>query len=358
MSGSKGCTSWKGKDKRNGRTAFMTIWQFEETQIEKKCPISCEYTGKPIECEGHKSTLVPLYYVVLKDLIERARYLINNVKHRNLVQYLALNIYAYVEDDDHPIRYKIKVAQEFIEGESIQSICEKGQSVNVSAIGKEIMESITYFQNKSTEITHGYLNEKSIFLDKNGVCRVADYDLIPYLMYLNGMYSMHIGSDLKALGNVIARLRDITFKSTNDFIDQCHSGRVIFYSDLLKHPFLSNIRCCNKKPQNNGQSITNFIIEEELGRGSFGVVLKAKQQADEKSYAIKLVKMPRSKNEYEKVEREAELISRIKHKNVVRYITSWKQEKVNLAEFEERYGFCFDDDESMVSGTSEYEFCV
>lgn len=303
--------------------------------------MSCEYISKPDKCQGHGFDL----YKMLRELYDRAKYLINNVKHKNLVRYLALNVYF-----KGPIM-RVQIAQDFIEGESIQSICENGQLVNVAAISKEVLNSIIYMQDKSIEVTHGYLNDKSIFLDKSGLCRVSDFDLIPYLMYLKGVDIIHKESDVNALGNLIARLRDTLLKSTNDFIDQCHSGRIIHYSDLLKHQFLSNNWYCNRKPRNNSDSIENFHIDGEIGRGSFGVVLKAKQQADKKNYAIKIIVMPEKRNVYEKFSREAELISRLNHKNIVRHITSWKQMNVNLPEFRKQYSVSSDDDESMATGT-------
>lgn len=305
--------------------------------------MSCDHIAKPQNCPGHTDFI----HNILMELAKRAKYLINNVKHKNLVRYLAFNV--YVVDGQ---RFRIKIAQEFIDGESVRSICEKGQLVNVSAIAKEVLDSIIYLQNKPTEVLHGYLNDKSIFLDKAGVCRVADFDLISYMVYLKGVGSMHTESDVNALGNLIAQLRDIIMKSTNDFVDQCR-GQNIQNSDLLKHRFLSNNWYCKPKNDNSDQSIDNFIIEKKLGEGSFGVVLQAKQELDKKSYAIKIVEMPEKKRQYEKAEREAVLISRINHKNIARYITSWKQENVNLTEFREQYGTCIDDDSMITDSVSE-----
>lgn len=336
---------------KNGSNAFITVWVFEVDQINVKCPMSCEYIVKPEKCQGHWN----IKDTVLDELGKRAKYLINNVKHKNLVRYLALNIYL-LQFLARTSVLQIEVSQDFVEGESIRSICENGQLVNVIAIGKEVLQSISYLHNKPTELLHGYLNEKSIFLDKSGVCRVSDFDLIPYLMYLKGVHKLHQENDFEAVGKLVGGLSEITWKSSCDFVDKCRSGLVIHHSDLLEHHFLSNNCYSNKKQKNNGLSIENFSIEEELGRGSFGVVLKAKQEIDKKSYAIKIVEMPENKNEYEKAAREAELISRINHKNVVRYITSWKQESVNLTEFRKQYGICCVD-ESMVSETvSEYDF--
>lgn len=299
----------------------------------------------PEKCQGHDDA----FYFILLELAERAKYLINNVHHKNLVRYIGLNFDMELVESTPKLR--IHIGQEFIEGESIRSICENGRLIHAPSIGQEVLDSIIYFHNKSTAITHGYLNDKSIFLDKSGVCRVSDYDLIPYLMYLKGVHKPYQESDMNALGNLVEQLKGVMNKSSDDFVNQCRSGQVIHYSDLRKHRFLSNNPYFDKKPKNNGLSIENFHIEDELGRGSFGVVLKAKQQMDKKAYAIKIVEMPESPNEYEKAAREAELISRINHKNVVRYITSWKQQNVNLTEFRKQYGLG-NDDESTASGIS------
>lgn len=306
--------------------------------------MSCEYIAKPGTCQGHE---IEPWNLILLELVEKAKYLIRNVKHKNLVPYLGLNVYY----NDGVIR--IQVAQECVEGESIRKLCENGESVNVAAITEEVVESIIYVQNKPTEVSHGYLNDKSVFLDKSGTCRVSDYDLVPYLMYLKGIDVLHKESDVSALGNLVAQLRDVILKSTNDFIDECRSGRVIQSSDLLKHHFLSNNWYCHKKERKNSHSIENFQIENEIGHGSFGVVLKAKQEVDKKFYAIKIIEMPEKKNEYEKVAREAELISRISHRNVVRYITSWKQAGVNLAEFRRQYSLSSDDESMTMESLSE-----
>lgn len=198
--------------------------------------MSCEYINQPQKCQRHSKGTRSHYRscLAVRDIIDRAKYLIKNVKHKNLVRYVGLNVY-YCR---YPI-LKIQIAQEFIDGESIRSIRENGKKINVSAIGEEVLESIIYMQNKPTEVTHGYLNDKSIFRDKNGRYRVADYGIFKYLMYLKGTDRLNNVSDVNALGNLIAYLGDTSLESTSDFINQCQSGRLFQYSDLFNHKFLS-----------------------------------------------------------------------------------------------------------------------
>lgn len=302
--------------------------------------MSCEYIAKPPECQGHKNVI----HAILKEFHARANYLIQKVKHKNLVRYLGVDSSVYGS------LLEIRVAQEFVEGDSIQEICESGQLLNVSVVGKEVLESIIYLQNKANGITHGFLNDKSIFMDKNGVCRVADYNLIPYLMYLKGEYCLHRESDLNAIGNLVNKLSDAMKKASEDFINKCCSGRIVTSEKLLEHPFVSRLYR-TKKPSQNGLSVDSFDIETCLGCGSFGTVLKAKQRVDNKHYALKIIVMPESENLYDKVSREAELMSTVDNKNVVRYITSWKQHGVNLPAFRNEYNIPLDDDD----GEEEYE---
>ena len=70
--------------------------------------------------------------------------------------------------------------------------------------------------------------------------------------------------------------------------------------------------------------------QENLGRGSFGTVVKAKHKTDKCDYAVKLIPFSRKREKYQK--RELKLLteqvkSPITHKNVVKYYNSWKCKK-------------------------------
>lgn len=208
---------WKGKDVETGEYVYISMWSFAVKDIERKCPMSCAHIAQPLKCEGHENAV----NAILEEFHERANFLIKKVKHENLVRYVGVDSSL----DAHSL--KIRVAQEFVDGESIRSIYENGKLLNIFKVGKEMLESIIYLQKKSSGITHGYLNADSVYLDNSGVCRITMYyDLIPYLMYLNGWQDIHKESDLNSFGKLIQQLSGMMINSLNDFVAKFCSGRI------------------------------------------------------------------------------------------------------------------------------------
>lgn len=76
-----------------------------------------------------------------------------------------------------------------------------------------------------------------------------------------------------------------------------------------------------------GDNIDNYTIIEELGRGSFGAVYKAKNITLGREEALKLI-LPSAKTEFEDIEkrfeREINIVSRLEHPNIVRLYNSGK----------------------------------
>lgn len=238
------------------------------------------------------------------------------------------------------------LVQEYINGISIKQLCSEGKNPSLNVIAKETLNAITYLHEMNPVVTHNYLNDGSIFLDKSGVCRIADYDLVPYLMYLKGTHKMHEVNDLQALGHLIKSLEELITESKNDFIEQCCSGRVLSHAKLSQHSFLSNGWVKNYQPYQRISSLEKFDIKKKIGSGSFGCVLQARR--GKKSYAIKLIRIQSKENkEFEQMEREVEIISGIQHENVVGYVHSWR-ETVNLAALENY----IDDDDFLQSEES------
>lgn len=225
----------------------------------------------------------------------------------------------------------VYLVQEYIEGASVKDLYEQGVLPTLAPIAEMLLKAISYLHSMDPKIMHGYISDASIFLGKSAVYRVADYHLVPYLMYLQGTHPISTKTDFEALGSLIASKNKIVQYYANDFVEQCRSSNSTCW-DLLSHAFLSNAHIGEANTIYNGPFLNHFEIEDILGSGSYGSVIKAKPPNGQESFALKLIELPRgSKGQYGKVKREVELISQVSHENVVKYITSWEQ-SVNISE--------------------------
>lgn len=320
----------------SGIDVLVTTWDYEYADLISKCPISCRKVARPTKCENHAGSVGSHVMQIIDAFEERAKYVIENVRHVNLVHYIAV-------DTEHSCRkLTVNLVQEYIEGISLEELRNQRKYFSIRSMAEETLKAISSLHEMDPVLTHGYLNTKSVFLDGSAVCRVADYDLIPYLMYLKGTHKIHEMSDLNAFGLLIKSQNDLLTQCMDDFVKQCCSGHVLSYSKLFEHSFLSNDWYKSHRLIYVNSLIDHFGLEKKLGSGSFGFVLQAKNHMDKRPYALKFIKIPfKNKKELEQMEREVEIISGINHKHVVRYITSWKQ-TVNLTDLKN-----FVDDESF-----------
>lgn len=177
--------------------------------------------ARPDECEVHSHGNDATAHLIVKEFEQRAESLIAKANHPNLVRYLGVSCGIRYDE------FTVCLMQEYIEGESIKSLCEKNKLSSVASIAKEVMEALQFLHKMNPEVTHDYLKNESIFLDKFGVIRVADFDLIPYLMYLNGNHNIHEVNDFEAMGLLIQSLSDTIMRST------CIFASAIVKSSLL-----------------------------------------------------------------------------------------------------------------------------
>ena len=71
----------------------------------------------------------------------------------------------------------------------------------------------------------------------------------------------------------------------------------------------------------------NFTELESIASGGFGKVFRVRSNTDDKEYALKKIPLPKAnEDEIQKNKREAVLLSKLDHQNVVRYYTSWVEE--------------------------------
>lgn len=325
------------------------MWKYNINALRKKCPMSCLKISKPGNCIGHGESA---HQIIKKEFEDHAKKMIQNCNHKNLVRYLDVSCHLCQDE------LTIFLVQEYVKGKSIELLCGQNMFPNISFVARSILDCIDCLN--GMDVNHGYLKEKSIFLDETAVCRIADFDLIPYLMYLGGNHNMHEESDIHALGLLVESQNEFIKRYTKNFIDQCQSGKVLTHEQLLNHSFVSNSWIKSSKSVKKNIMVENFIIEKKLGSGAFGVVLQAKNKLNKKVYALKFIKCNSYKKEQEQIDREAVIHSKLKHKNIVCSVTSWKQ-SINLSELLNDInddGFMEDDLSGDESSSIDSEFSL
>uniref|UniRef100_A0A8C6SEM5 Serine/threonine-protein kinase Nek4 n=1 Tax=Neogobius melanostomus TaxID=47308 RepID=A0A8C6SEM5_9GOBI len=77
--------------------------------------------------------------------------------------------------------------------------------------------------------------------------------------------------------------------------------------------------------------MNNYICEKVVGRGSYGEVTLVKHKTDRKQYVIKKLNLKTSsKRERRSAEQEAQLLSQLRHPNIVTYRESWEGDDCQL----------------------------
>lgn len=351
-----------------GQLLYITEWNIKYAQLESKCTLNCKTETN--KCNGHSIDEII-------SCIEQEVHHLTHIRHKNLVSYEAVLCLRRKEG------VVIYLVQDFVHGTSVNSISNSlGWSYSgVSIIAKGILDALIYLHNKG--ISHSNIDDRSVFMDNSGTCRVTDFSFVSYLNYLIGASKdgKQTGGDLPALGHLIESLIQLPNPDMFDFIEQCKSERTLTASDLLEHSFLLPDRaydrnnlapiCVKEKrvtelsmptsimPSGQSRLETEFEVLQWLGRGAYGDVLKVKNILDNRQYAIKRIPLTaRSKQIFKKMTREVELLSRLNHENVVRYFNSWIEngDTSDLKKYSEIDG----ENESTSNGSieSDNQVCV
>lgn len=216
---------------------------------------------------------------------------------------------------------------------------------------------------------HGNLYDANVFMNDNGkllvqcttdfkyqllnavfflgTIRITDYGIVAYLSELVGKPPKY-KSDIEALGALVAALLPTQHAEMRDFIQRCRSDGIVFAQDLLDHPFLQSMlrsQCghdlrpssaidkhsIHEAPPNtdfiaNDRLSKEYKIEDYLGRGAYGDVIKVRNILDNRRYAIKRIRLSQNYKVAKKICREVQILSRLNHENVVRYYNSWIEE--------------------------------
>ncbi|KAL4446866.1 hypothetical protein ABPG74_014838 [Tetrahymena malaccensis] len=73
-----------------------------------------------------------------------------------------------------------------------------------------------------------------------------------------------------------------------------------------------------------GSCVSDFTIVKELGRGSYGVVYRAISNINKKEYVVKKINIKHMSNKHQKEAlKEAQILRKVRHENIIRYYTSF-----------------------------------
>ena len=101
----------------------------------------------------------------------------------------------------------------------------------------------------------------------------------------------------------------------------------------------------------NSRYATDFEELEEIGRGGFGIVYKARHRLDGNIYAIKKIKLSdKDREENKRIRREITYLSSLNNQYIVRYFQTWVEHETDKAIIENFDEWLEDDEED-----SEYD---
>lgn len=197
----------------------------------------------------------------------------------------------------------------------------KWNVASVRKISNTLLETLVYLQ--KNELAHGNLNDSTVFIDEMGNWKVADHSINTYLNYLASKviyYLPTVKRDMLALAELIETI-GVSSLQVSDFVEKCNLVNSV--SELTDHPLL---RSLNK-------SFDDFVVENFLGNGSFGEVLKVIDSRVEKEYAIKRI-TDTKKSTINKGNLEVKTLAGLQHKNIVRFYRSWT-ETMNQSDYKQ-----------------------
>ncbi|XP_063914375.1 eIF-2-alpha kinase GCN2-like [Zophobas morio] len=101
--------------------------------------------------------------------------------------------------------------------------------------------------------------------------------------------------------------------------------------------------------------LQDFVLGESLGKGGFGEIIKATHKFDKTQVAIKMIRYQSDADSLKKTCREANMLARLSHPNIVRYFNSWAETaKVPLAEYK-KFNLDSESEESISAEIEKFD---
>ncbi|XP_044265056.1 eIF-2-alpha kinase GCN2 [Tribolium madens] len=305
----------------------------------------------------------------LSSLEQEFNYL-TKLKHPNLAHYL--NFKCESSTDGAVVVYILK---EYVSGPNCAFFMNENLNVSIQFIkyvAKGVLTALDYLHRNN--VVHKDIRESCVYISEKGIVALANYSLHRRLTDISSQrntsnnYSKK--TDIFKFGVFLISLLqgssyddDVDVPPTvpsdlYDFLSRClEKGEKERFTatQLLNHSFLhqnnllsspghkidqipdGNISPVfttdefNPLQHQSGQSRIEkeFEIIDNLGKGAYGDVIKARNNLDGRYYAIKRIKLnPRNRQLNKKIVREVKLLSRLNHENIVRYYNSWIERTV------------------------------
>lgn len=325
-----GCVIYSAIDLSSGELLFLVEWKFKDILLKNKI------------------TSIEQEFVYLSKL-----------RHVNLVKYFNMKSEGFV----------VYILQEFIVGANCNSLfIKEGISAEVDMvryIATGVLNALEFLHRNN--VVHKSLQDSCVFIDNNGIVKVAGYSLdiklielfaqsssetynkkVDVLKFGLFLLSLYKGS---AIDNSDVEIPTSLPTDLQDFLSKClsKSEKRWNVTQLLQHQFVRtplyrmspkrqkpppidinspshnpSDKLFSQRSEGSSRIQNEFTVLQWLGKGAFGDVLKVENKLDGGIYAIKRIELnPKNKMLNRKITREVKLLSRLNHENVVRYYNSW-----------------------------------
>uniref|UniRef100_W8B1Y4 non-specific serine/threonine protein kinase n=1 Tax=Ceratitis capitata TaxID=7213 RepID=W8B1Y4_CERCA len=397
----KGFIAYTGIDLDSGQLLYVTEWTIKYLQLDKKCGIGghCYWVSTESRCNGNHRVDVVI------SSIEKQVASLAQLQHKNLVQYECVlckkgkeGLIVYLVQD-------FVLGTSLSNITTTIGWCTEG----VRMVARGVLAALVYLHNKGVSHSR-LLSSTVFMDNTGALRCTDFSLVSNLLELVGGAEQSTTQGDLPDFGALVESLMPSQTYEMRDFIEKCNSERTLSASELLEHPFLHTslpgqddknnqlaIALTHRGPRRKssgtpdvaarldtrtpdrdleqqqrslqlqrkqlhqlgassaftpivptGQSRlhTEFEILQYLGKGAFGDVLKVRNLLDNRSYALKRVRLSAcNRTLYRKIRREVELLSRLNHENVVRYYNSWIETATDSDE-EEMAKLMEDDEDS------------
>lgn len=251
-------------------------------------------------------------------LLHSRLYDLMNINHENIGS--IVNV-AFKNDSINDIGY-VYLAQKPVNGVTIKTLSKLTNWTTrlVREFASAVLQALLYLK-KHNMLHFVDINESSILVDENGVWKMVDCSR--GLKLLCFPLPLLLSSPSEALGDLIESL-GVTANDAIGFIEKCKRGSNL--EELVDDPFIKNLN----------KSIDDFVVIRQIAKGGFGDVLKVEDPTDGQYYAIKRLKIDRTKKMNQitlyTANKEVKTLASLDHKYIVRYKSRW-MEKMKESDF-------------------------